>query len=61
MSVLAKRKDRLTRIEEARKQEELSLLSYEDFNEGLNTLGPNDAYDEYSFSKEENEGKSTQL
>lgn len=61
MRGLAKRKDRLTRIEEDRKLEELSTLAYEDFNEGLNSLGSNEAYDGDDFSKEGNESKSTQL
>jgi hypothetical protein len=51
MRVLAKRKDRLTRIEEDRKQEELSTLTYDDF-EGFNTLGANDAYAEDDLLKE---------
>ncbi|MFC4408985.1 hypothetical protein ACFOZY_00905 [Chungangia koreensis] len=49
---MAKRKDRLTRIEEDRKQEELSTLSYDDYNEGYNTLGANDAYAEDDLLKE---------
>lgn len=50
---MAKRKDRLTKIEEDRMQEELSTLSYDDFNEGFSTLGrAKDVYDEDEFFKE---------
>jgi len=47
MSKLAKRKDRLAKIEEDRLQEELSTQSYEEFNEGfgLNSRGANDEDD----------------
>ena len=48
---MAKRKDRNTKIEENRMQDELSALSYDDF-EGFNTLGANDTYDEDDTLKE---------